>query len=29
MQHVYLYEDGEKSEVLFLPIVDLNPSNET
>ena len=29
MQHVYSYEDGAKSEVLFLAIVDLSPSNET
>ena len=29
MQHVFSYEGHAKSEVLFLPIVDLNPSNET
>ncbi len=29
MQHVFSYEGCAKSEVLFLPIVDLNPSNET
>ena len=29
MQHVFSYERHAKSEVLFLPIVDLNPLNET
>lgn len=29
MQHVFSNEEHAKSEVLFLPIVDLNPSNET
>lgn len=29
MQHVFCYEGYAKSEVLFLPIIDLNRSNET
>jgi len=29
MQHVFSYEGYAKAKVLFLPIVDLNPSNET
>ena len=29
MQHLFSNEQHSKSEVLILPIVDLNPSNET
>ena len=29
MQHIFSDEQHSKSEVLFLPIIDLNPSNET